>query len=292
MKTVYLLGLALVGAGALGFLLQRPEPEPERAQLSAEAPAEASTLDMGQAQLPPNHPPIGAALDGPGGVARPGAQAVPGAPTAQGLHGEIVEIIDVEAYTYLRVKTATGEHWAAVNRAALKVGDQINIPRATLMQAFHSKSLNRTFDKIYFGSLGEPAVGGGGAAPHGSALPYGSVTSAKPAGTVLEVPVAPGELGVRISSLLAAPASFSGKRVRVRGEVTKITTGVKGKSFLHLQDGTRDAKAQPADLAVTTSAEPAEGSVVTFEGKLTTDVDMGFGYKYALLLEDAELVAE
>lgn len=309
MKTVYVLGLVLVGAGALGLFLKRPEPEPERAQLSAESPvAEASTLDMGQTELPPNHPPVGGAVDGPRGIARPGSVAAHGSPAMQGLQGEILETIDVGAYTYVRIKTATGEQWAAVNRATLKIGQQISIPRVTLMQAFHSKSLNRTFDKIYFGSLDEPAAGGGGAAPgvvpqgtaapygaaapHGAASPYGSATSAKPAGTVLEVDIASGELGVRISSLLAAPVSFSGKRVRVRGEVTKITTGVNGKSFLHLQDGTRDVKSEPADLAVTTTAVPAEGSIVTFEGKLATDVDMGFGYKYALLLEDAQLIAE
>lgn len=287
MKTVHLLGLVLVGAGALGFFFKRPAPEPEREQLSAEAPAQGPALDMPQAELPPNHPPVGGAVDGPSGLAAPGAGATPS------LQGEILETIDVEAYTYVRIKTATGEHWAAVNRAALSVGQQINIPRASLMQDFHSKSLNRTFDKIYFGSLGDPAAAAQGAAalPPGSATPP-AAPAAQPGVALSEIEIASGALGVRIASLFASPTKYSGKRVRVRGKVMKLTTGIKGKSFLHLQDGTLDAKSQPADLAVTTTAEPAGGSIVTLEGKLATDVDMGFGYKYALLLEDAELVAE
>jgi hypothetical protein len=40
--------------------------------------------------------------------------------------------------------------WAAAKETKLKVGDEVEFPESTVMQNFTSKTLNRTFDKIYF----------------------------------------------------------------------------------------------------------------------------------------------
>ena len=39
--------------------------------------------------------------------------------------GEVLEVKDVESYTYLRLKTKDGETWAAVGTAPVKVGARI-----------------------------------------------------------------------------------------------------------------------------------------------------------------------
>ncbi len=67
--------------------------------------------------------------------------------------GEVLETQDVASYTYLRLKTAAGEVWAAVPRATVRLHDQVRITGANLMLDFESKTLKRTFPKIYFGSL-------------------------------------------------------------------------------------------------------------------------------------------
>ena len=82
------------------------------------------------------------------------AAAPPAAPAASApLAGTVLEVKDVEQYTYLRLKTKDGEMWAAVPTSKVKVGASVSIANPQMMTGFHSKSLNKTFDRIVFGTL-------------------------------------------------------------------------------------------------------------------------------------------
>ena len=73
----------------------------------------------------------------------------PSAPSV--LQGKVLEVKDVESYTYLRIKTKNGEAWAAIGKAQVKTGSDITIEHVTVMKNFESRSLKRTFETIYFG---------------------------------------------------------------------------------------------------------------------------------------------
>jgi hypothetical protein len=93
-----------------------------------------------------------------------------------------------------------------------------------------------------------------------------------------------------ITQLSAKRAQLAGQRVRVRGQVTKVTAGVQGRTFFHLRDG---KPGDPAtDLVVTSESTPERGQVAVFEGTLRADHDVGIGFKYPILLENAALVKE
>ncbi len=79
-------------------------------------------------------------------------------------------------------------------------------------------------------------------------------------------------------------------KVIVRGKVMKVSTMIMGKNWVHIQDGTGYSMNSTHDLVVTTQAMPEKGSVVTFSGTLRANRDFGFGYKYATILEEAELL--
>ncbi|HEY5634728.1 MAG TPA: nucleotide-binding protein, partial [Burkholderiaceae bacterium] len=83
-----------------------------------------------------------------------------GAQSARALSGQVLEAQDAGIYTYIRLKTATGEAWAAVNKAAVKKGETVTIGNPMEMRNFESKSLNRTFDRIVFGTLAAGAGAG------------------------------------------------------------------------------------------------------------------------------------
>ena len=94
------------------------------------------------------------------------AQAAP-AQQAGTVKGEVLETRSVESYTYLRLKTASGEIWAAVPTATVKKGAQVTIANPMTMENFESKTLNKKFDKIVFGQLVDPNAKP--ASPHGAA---------------------------------------------------------------------------------------------------------------------------
>ena len=75
-------------------------------------------------------------------------------------------------------------------------------------------------------------------------------------------------------------------------EEARITAEVMGKNWVHVQDGSGTAGEGNNDLTVTTSATVAVGNTVLVRGKLGTDKDFGYGYKYAVLVEEASVTVE
>ncbi len=81
------------------------------------------------------------------------ADEIPPPPPLFTLKGEVIEAKDVSIYTYVHLKTAKEETWAAVSRAKIARGDRVEIEKAMVLHDFKSPSLKKTFKTIYFGNL-------------------------------------------------------------------------------------------------------------------------------------------
>lgn len=103
--------------------------------------------------------------------------------------------------------------------------------------------------------------------------------------------IAKAENGQTVAELYADKSKWAGKPVTVRGRVVKANHNIMDRNWVHLRDGTGDEGKN--DLTITTKGDvPAVGTTVLVTGTLTTDKDLGAGYKYEVLIEDAKLVAE
>lgn len=215
-----------------------------------------------------------------------------GAPTATpadgALVGTIAETMDAGGYTYVRLETPSGEAWAAGPGTRVAVGQTVQVANPQPMPGFHSSTLDRTFEQIYFGSalVGVAAVEGAASAdPGAEILPTGS--SAAPAGASVEGAVARAEGGQTVEEIIVGKDAWVGKEILLRAEVVKFTPEIMGKNWLHVQDGTGGKGTN--DLTITTDAVVAVGDVVLVKGTLQADKDFGYGYEYALIVEDAEV---
>jgi len=94
---------------------------------------------------------------------------------------------------------------------------------------------------------------------------------------------------VPIGTVYAELAQRAGKEVVVYGTVVKATSAV-GSIWVHLQDGTGDSAAGTHDLMVQSKVTVARGQRVAFRGVFRKDVDLGFGYEYAAMVEEAVLI--
>ena len=186
----------------------------------------------------------------------------------------IIEVIDTDSYMYLKVNEAGTEHWMATRKMPVKVGETISFENPLVMDNFHSKQLNRTFETILFVSVAKKSSGSD------STVHSPSPPTRKP---VEQIKFEPAQGGLTIGELFDNRKSYSGKIVRIRGKVTKFNTAIMGKNWVHLQDGTGGAGTN--DLLVTTQELVNIGDVAEFEGTIILNKDFGSGYSYEILME-------
>jgi len=216
------------------------------------------------------------------------AAAAPAAPT-DGLTGPVLEHLAAPPYVYLRVKTSKGEVWAAVPETKIENGTKVTVFNPMLMTKFESKSLKRTFDEVYFGTLTAADAAAASTAGAAGTAPAGMQQSTPPV-NVGKVEKASGADARTVAEVWAQKASLVGKAVTIRGVVVKYNDAVMGKNWIHLQDGSGDAKLGTNDITVTSLDATAKGATITITGTVRADKDFGSGYSYAIIVEDAKVV--
>jgi hypothetical protein len=86
-----------------------------------------------------------------GGALPAGHPPISSAQAAQSQPAVVAETMDAGGYTYARLTGPDGKDvWSAGPLTKLSVGDTVVLVNAITMTGFTSKTLKRTFDKIYF----------------------------------------------------------------------------------------------------------------------------------------------
>lgn len=210
----------------------------------------------------------GAAMVGSGGAA------------GQKISGKVVETMSSGGYTYALVNKNGVTTWVALPQSAISVGSEIACQPGMAMSNFKSASLNRSFDSIVF-SPGLASPGGAVAVkPAVVAAPATSITVSKAGGANAQT----------IGEIFEKKDALENKPVVVQAKVVKVNRGIMGKNWLHLQDGTGNQAAGTNDLVVTTDSLSEVGEVVTITGNISRNRDFGAGYRYGVIIENAEVV--
>jgi hypothetical protein len=189
------------------------------------------------------------------------------------LGGTALETMEGGGYTYIKLDQAGKMVWIAVRRANVAVGDKVEYVEMMRMPNFTSKTLKKSFDEIVFAKL------------------RGQHTTVSPMRPVPEIavgdePIEKAEGGYTIAEVFANRQALKDKRVKVRGRVVKVSQAIMNRNWVHLKDGTGE---KGRDKIVFRSEDQVAqvGSIVTAEGRLETEKDFGYGYRYEVLVEDA-----
>lgn len=196
-------------------------------------------------------------------------------------------------YTYIQLKQEEKEIWLAAAAFEVAVGDRVEYMGGVPMRDFHAKALDRTFEEILFLSNIRKVVdaqAAEAAAPavmpaddlHRNLSPQHPAPSAPPTGEVVR-----GAGDLSIADLYDRRADLAGQTVSFKGRVVKVSNNIQGKTWLTLMDGTGVA---PDDmLRVVTGGNAVIGQVLSVRGVVRIDVNLGSGYRYKLLIDEAEL---
>lgn len=224
--------------------------------------------------------------------------------------GKVVQTMTTAGYTYILVDTGRQKVWAATTESTFTNGDNVTVFGGIQLVNFHSKSLNRDFDSIYF--TGKIAIRSDGAngvetapvlPPGHPALPGQSslalppnhpplTDQPAPAAVVNLAGIKKAEGGKTVQEIIFGGGELAGQPVKVRGKVVKYNARVMGKNWLHIQDGSGTAEKKDNDLTITTAMPARLGDTVLVTGKVSINRDFGAGYKYDVILEDAIVTVE
>jgi hypothetical protein len=211
--------------------------------------------------------------------------------------GKVLEVMNASNYTYLRVDTGREKLWLAGPQTNVKPGEKVTFGAGLPMKNFQSKSLGRTFDTVYFVDRitrdGDKPAGQQLSQAAGQSMPEGHPKISQDNGAAPKMDfsrITKASGGKTVAEIYADKAQLAGKKTAVRGKVVKYNAGIMGKNWIHLKDGTGSEGSN--DLTVTTKTDAKVGDTLLVRGTVVTDKDYGYGYKYPVIIEDAEVTVE
>ncbi len=184
--------------------------------------------------------------------------------------GKVLETTTGGGYSYMLVEESGKRFWIAGPETKLGKGALVSFDEQMWMHDFQSKALNRKFDSIMFVGVIQPAQ-------NTMAAPSAGKATVNASGPATLYPV---------RELFAKKDELNGQEIKVKGTVIKVSSGIMGMSWVHVQDGT---VYQGQDKIIFTSRNDTArvGAEITAQGKLITDKDFGAGYFYPVIIEDS-----
>ena len=192
--------------------------------------------------------------------------------------GTVAETMDSGGYVYMKLESG---QWIAASSFEVSKGDRIQYGDAMEMNDFHSKSLDKTFESILFASsaslVGEDSVDKAATKLDGKNNIKKPVAAQAPLAG--EVKALPG--GKTVAEIYAESDQLKDQVVSLRAKVTKINRNIMGRNWITLQDGTG------TKLVATSQEVVAVGDLVIAKGTINTNIDLGRGYFYEVMMEEA-----
>lgn len=193
----------------------------------------------------------------------------------------VKEVLNANAYTYLLATEGEKEYWIAIPKTDVKVGKKYSYEGGMEMKKFESKDLKRTFDSVLFvEGLIDPEA------------PAVTETVVNPKDILPDTELTKGitlaKGAISLHDLFSGRDKLEGKTVILTGKVIKFMPDIMSKNWIHLQDGTSYNGFN--DITITTLAKVKVDEIVTLKGMVVLNKDLGSGYKYDILIEDAAVV--
>ncbi len=211
--------------------------------------------------------------------------------------GVIAEVLEGDGNSYVLLTNTGKNYWIAAPQAALSVGESVAISEPAEKLNYKSETLGRTFERIFFVATLMPKNAMQGDAA-GAADPHAGVDMDKGSAPMAAAPAGPVSLegiekiadGQTVADLFAKKDELVGTQVAFRGKIVKFSSGIVGSNWAHVRDGTGEAGTN--DITVTTQNVAKVGDIVVVRGTLEKDVDIGSGYFFPVIFQNAEVTVE
>ena len=195
----------------------------------------------------------------------------------------VVDSKDASRYVYLKVKEGSRDYWISTWKMPFNKGDVFYYKGGILKLNFYSKEHKMVFDTLYLISKISkvPVFTKTGALDKVN-------TKSKDSDKAKSKSNHEKDNIVTISDLLSSPEKYKGKIIEVSGKCTKVNINIMGKNWIHLQQ--KDKNGQSYNLVVTSRDNARVGEECYFEGKIDTKLDLGAGYFFDVIMQEAKRI--
>lgn len=190
---------------------------------------------------------------------------------------KVIQVLPTDKYVYMEVEEGEETFWVAAGKQEVEVGEEYFFKEGLLKTNFHSKEYDRIFDKVYLVSRLIPLTS--------NSVPETQTRSVRVQSSSEKKNKVHAE-SVSIKDIVENPEKYKDQSVIVSGECTKINANIMSRNWIHLKDGTKD----DFDFVLTSDLAVPEGHFVSMRGVIRVDKDFGAGYRYAIIMEEAEMV--
>lgn len=202
--------------------------------------------------------------------------------------GSVTFTVNTDKYTYIKLDESGKEVWLAALTMQVSVGDVVEYTGGVLMKDFHSKAMEKTFEYILFvtrirvlkSALSEKKEQMPGKEYHENIPGMEQAVPLPKKGKIVKA-----EGSLTIKEIFSDRDQLTGSEITLRAKVMKVSKNILGKDWVTLQDGTG---VSPEDRLIATTTEAVNtGDVLTVKGTVITDVNIGTGYSYKVMIENA-----
>lgn len=190
--------------------------------------------------------------------------------------GTVLEIIPAAGYIYLNIEEGDSTFWISTTDTWVKPGAEVTFLEDIWMENFKSEVLDRSFDKILFAQ----AV---------SVTNPGELDKDKQHVSDMDVSTVEDAGVVTIADLFTRKQEFAGKKVTILGNAVKVSENILDNNWVHVTDGT-EGEGHSTVIFASPDQTITAGQNVIASGIVTLDKDLGFGYFYEVLIENATFV--
>jgi hypothetical protein len=187
------------------------------------------------------------------------------------------EVLHSERYTYLKVFEGKKSYWIATASTDVVPGNTISYYDGLLRVNFESQEFKRVFDTIYL-------VNNVIVADVQSADPSMAKTDPE---TDTKKFISDLAGSISLEDLFINKEKYEGKIVTVAGNVIKVNRNIMGMDWVHITDNSLK-NGRKLELTITTNSTVSPDEKAVFKGKISLNKDFGYGYRYDILMEEAE----
>jgi len=206
----------------------------------------------------------------------------------------VLETMNGGGYTYVKVDEKGNVYWIAGPQSNIAVGDSISFLEQMVMTDFNSKALKKKFDKLVFVSTivstnksvqnTMPDI----TSDKNANYAHGEELTPKSAPTPIKI--TKNSTGYSVEEIYAKKADLKDKNIKVNAKVVKVSKNIMKKDWIHLQDGS-GANGTNDIIATAINSTVKVGDIVTAQGIIKTNIDLGYGYKYPVIIEEAKFTS-